>query len=134
MGPLYEIKVIVNFSTDNFSFMIFYRLIRFNKRLKAIFNTLAILTPRIISIMILLILVYYFYAIIGMEVFRGKVYQGCCNIRKSVLFGRHIVCWVLFYNHIFSQIIGKLLLNIKFMNVPFCFDNKLSVIACVCVH
>ncbi|XP_065889561.1 two pore channel protein 1-like isoform X2 [Dysidea avara] len=62
----------------------FFRLIRFNKRLRAIFNTLAVLTPRIISIVILLILVYYFYAIIGMEIFSGDVYEGCCNTSSGV--------------------------------------------------
>ncbi|XP_065892686.1 two pore calcium channel protein 1-like isoform X2 [Dysidea avara] len=57
----------------------FLRLIRFNKRLRAIFNTLVILMPRIISIVVLLLLMYYFYAIIGMEFFAHKVNPGCCG-------------------------------------------------------
>ncbi|XP_065892689.1 two pore calcium channel protein 1-like isoform X2 [Dysidea avara] len=57
----------------------FLRLIRFNKRLRAIFNTLVILMPRIISTVALLVLMYYFYAIIGMEFFAHKVNPGCCS-------------------------------------------------------
>ena len=48
--------------------------------------------PRIVSIVILLILVYYFYAIIGMEVFRGKVYQGCCKLVSFDVHVRMHVC------------------------------------------
>ena len=29
------------------------------------------------SVMLLLVVVFYFYAIIGMEVFQGAVYVGC---------------------------------------------------------
>ena len=29
------------------------------------------------SVLLLLVVVFYFYAVIGMEVFRGKVYVGC---------------------------------------------------------
>ncbi|XP_065919465.1 two pore channel protein 1-like isoform X2 [Dysidea avara] len=58
----------------------FLRLIRFNKRLRAIYNTLAILFPQIINIVVLLMLIYYFYAIIGMEILSGEVEPGCCNL------------------------------------------------------
>ena len=66
--------------------LVAYRLIRFNKRLRAIFNTLVILMPRIISTVALLVLMYYFYAIIGMEFFAHKVNPGCCsNFHKLVI-------------------------------------------------
>ena len=61
-------------------FIKFYRLVRFNKRFRAIFNTLALVLPRIISIIVLLMLIYYFFAIIGMEAFNGAVEQNCCKL------------------------------------------------------
>ena len=60
--------------------MIICRLVRFNKRLRAIFNTLAVLLPQIINIILLLILIYYFFAIIGMEIFHDQVEPGCCGL------------------------------------------------------
>ena len=57
-----------------------YRLVRFNKRFRAIFNTLAVLVPQIISTIVLLIVIYYFFAIIGMEAFSGALLKYCCKL------------------------------------------------------
>jgi two pore calcium channel protein 1 len=42
-------------------------------------NTLVVLTPRLISVFFLLLIIYYFFAILGMEVFQGRVSEGCCS-------------------------------------------------------
>ena len=59
-----------------------FRLIRFNKRFRALINAFGLVLPRIIDITVLLFLIYYFFAIIAMECFSGEVYQHCC---KSVI-------------------------------------------------
>ena len=37
-------------------------------------------TPRIINIAVLMMLIFYAFAIIGMECFHGKVFQHCCKL------------------------------------------------------
>ena len=62
------------------SVIFLYRLVRFNKRFRAIFNTLAVLLPQIISTIVLLLLIYYFFAIIGMEAFSEAPLIHCCKL------------------------------------------------------
>ena len=59
---------------------VFFRLIRFNERFRKITNTIAQLLPRILSVFILFLILYYFFAVIGMEAFSYKIYQGCCKL------------------------------------------------------
>ena len=59
--------------------IMFYRLVRLNKRFRAIFSTLAVLLPQILNIILLLLLIYYFFAIIGMEIFQDAFDDGCCR-------------------------------------------------------
>jgi len=42
-------------------------------------NTLVELIPRLISVFVLILIIYYSFAIIGMEFFFNKVEQGCCK-------------------------------------------------------
>ena len=77
---MYVCMYVIVTITNALKHELFYRLVRFNKRFRAIFNTLAVLLPRIISIIILLLIIFYFFAIIGMESFEGKVYKGCCKL------------------------------------------------------
>jgi len=58
------------------------RLIRFNERFRRITNTLAQLMPRILSVFILFLILYYFFAVIGMESFSQKIHRGCCKSVK----------------------------------------------------
>lgn len=37
------------------------------------------LAPRLLSIFFLILIVYYSFAIIGLEFFAGQVHKGCCN-------------------------------------------------------
>jgi two pore calcium channel protein 1 len=54
------------------------RIIRLKKRYRDIMNTMVILIPRLISVSLLLIVIFYFFAIVGMEAFQYQVAQGCC--------------------------------------------------------
>jgi len=47
-------------------------------------NTLVDLAPRLISVFVLILIIYYCFAIIGMEFFYNKLEQGCC---KYALYG-----------------------------------------------
>ena len=40
-------------------------------------DTLIVLVPRLIYVAVLLIVVYYFFAIIGIETLNGRVTEGC---------------------------------------------------------
>ena len=40
-------------------------------------DTLVVLVPRLISVALLLVVIYYFFAIIGIETLRGRVTEGC---------------------------------------------------------
>lgn len=55
------------------------RLLRLKRRYRDIINTLLVLTPRLISVGLLLVVIYYIFAIIGLEFFEGKVGPMCCN-------------------------------------------------------
>ena len=41
-------------------------------------NTMVDLAPRLLSVFVLILIIYYCFAIIGMEFLYGKVEQGCC--------------------------------------------------------
>jgi len=45
-------------------------------------KTVEELVPRLLSITVLIIVIYYSFAIIGMEFFSGKVREGCCTAAK----------------------------------------------------
>ena len=55
------------------------RLVRLKGRYRDIMNTIIELTPRLLSVMLLLVIIYYAFAITGMEFLFDKVHQGCCN-------------------------------------------------------
>ena len=42
-------------------------------------NTMIDLVPRLLSVLVLILIIYYCFAIIGMEFLNGKVEQGCCT-------------------------------------------------------
>ncbi|KAG7163232.1 Two pore calcium channel protein 1-like 1 [Homarus americanus] len=54
------------------------RLFRMRKRYRDVFQTLVILTPRVISAIVVIIITYYFFAIIGMEMFSKYDMKNCC--------------------------------------------------------
>jgi hypothetical protein len=49
------------------------------RQYRDIMNTIVSLTPRLLSIFFLILIIYYAFAIVGMECFSFKVSQGCCN-------------------------------------------------------
>ena len=53
------------------------RLLRLKRRHRDITDTLIVLVPRLISVAILLVVVYYFFSIIGIETLNGVVTEGC---------------------------------------------------------
>lgn len=55
------------------------RLLKLKRRYRDIMNTLLVLTPRLLSVGLLLLVIYYFFAVMGMEFFAHDVYPGCCN-------------------------------------------------------
>ena len=57
------------------------QLLRIKKSYRDIFNTVAILTPRFASASVVLFVIYYFFAILGMECFSHLTLQlrNCCN-------------------------------------------------------
>ena len=57
-----------------------FRLVRFNQRSRAITNIIAQIIPRIFSVFLLFLIVYYFFAVIGMQTFNGEVFKGCCKL------------------------------------------------------
>ena len=60
------------------------RLFKIKRRYRDVLGTLFVLFQRLMSLVIVIVLVYYFFAIIGMEVFLGMDLRNCC---KWVLLG-----------------------------------------------
>ncbi|XP_072043835.1 two pore channel protein 1-like [Amphiura filiformis] len=55
------------------------RLFKIKKRYRDVMGTLYVLIPRMSSVGVTLIIIYYFYAIIGMECFGGVKLKNCCK-------------------------------------------------------
>ncbi|KAK7487936.1 hypothetical protein BaRGS_00020837 [Batillaria attramentaria] len=55
------------------------RLFKIKRRYRDVLGTLFVLFHRLISLVIVIVLVYYFFAIIGMEVFLNVDLQNCCK-------------------------------------------------------
>ncbi|CAB0035202.1 unnamed protein product [Trichogramma brassicae] len=55
------------------------RLFKMKKRYRDVFGTLVILTPLMLSTAIVMLVLYYFFAIIGMELFSGHDMRNCCK-------------------------------------------------------
>ncbi|KAG7205135.1 hypothetical protein KM043_005505 [Ampulex compressa] len=55
------------------------RLFKIKKRYRDVFGTLVILTPLMCSTAIVMLVLYYFFAIIGMELFAGYDMRNCCK-------------------------------------------------------
>lgn len=55
------------------------RLFKVKKRFRDVFGTFIILLPRLNSAMIILVLVYYFFGIIGVETFANYQLENCCK-------------------------------------------------------
>lgn len=55
------------------------RLFKLKKRYRDIFGTLVLLSPLMWSTAIVMMVMYYFFAIIGMELFAGLPLQDCCK-------------------------------------------------------
>ena len=71
----------VTFDFDMFCFC-FFRLLtlfRMKKRFRDVFGVTVILMPRLISAVVVLYLIYYFFAIIGMECFGHLSLENCCK-------------------------------------------------------
>lgn len=71
------------FSTATF-FVLFrpfrlLRLFKMKKRYRDVFGTLVILTPLMSSTAVVMLVLYYFFAIIGMELFSGYNMRNCCK-------------------------------------------------------
>lgn len=49
------------------------------RRFRDVFGTAVILGPRLVSAVLVLLLTYYFFAIIGMECFHNVVLFECCK-------------------------------------------------------
>jgi two pore calcium channel protein 1 len=56
-----------------------FRILQVRKRYYNIMNTMFTLFHRLLSVCLVLFVMYYFFAIIGMEVFSGKLFVGCCE-------------------------------------------------------
>lgn len=54
------------------------RLYKMKKRYRDVFGTLVILFPLLCSVFLVMLVVYYFFAIIGMELFAGYDMKNCC--------------------------------------------------------
>ncbi|XP_011298862.1 two pore calcium channel protein 1-like isoform X1 [Fopius arisanus] len=54
------------------------RLFKMKKRYRDVFGTLVILSPLMCSTAIVMLILYYFFAIIGMEMFAGYDMRNCC--------------------------------------------------------
>jgi two pore calcium channel protein 1 len=55
------------------------RLFKLKKRYRNVFGTLFILIPPMTSVALVMLLLYYFFAIIAMEIFSGVKLRNCCN-------------------------------------------------------
>ncbi|XP_054749500.2 two pore channel protein 1-like [Lytechinus pictus] len=79
------IGVVTQAADKNFQYIIILRPIRLlrifkiNKRYRDVFGTLYELTPRMASVGVCLLIIYYFYAIIGMEFFAETKLENCCR-------------------------------------------------------
>lgn len=56
-----------------------FRLFKIKKRYRDIIGTVALLSPLIKSALTVMLVVYYFFAIIGMELFGGYDMRDCCK-------------------------------------------------------
>jgi len=56
------------------------RLFKIKKRYRDVFGTLVILSPQMCSTAIVMLVLYYFFAIIGMELFAGYDMRNCCKL------------------------------------------------------
>ncbi|XP_034946569.1 two pore calcium channel protein 1-like isoform X2 [Chelonus insularis] len=54
------------------------RIFKIKKRYRDVFGTLVILSPLMCSTAIVMLILYYFFAIIGMEMFSGHDMRNCC--------------------------------------------------------
>ena len=61
-------------------------LFRMKRRFRDVFGTAVILYPRLVSAMIVLLLTFYFFAIIGMECFHNVVLFDCCKYGVNEIF------------------------------------------------
>ena len=77
------VLLIVEASSPAYSFLAvfrpikFFRLLRLKRRYRDIMRTLVVLSYRLFSVGILLIVIYYSFAIIGMEFFHDTVKENC---------------------------------------------------------
>ena len=65
--------------TISFTLLKFHcnRVLRLKRRFSDITTTTIELLPRLTNIALLIVVVYYFFAIIGIECLNGRVYRGC---------------------------------------------------------
>ncbi|XP_075754325.1 two pore channel protein 1 isoform X2 [Pelodiscus sinensis] len=56
------------------------RIFKLKKRYRNVLDTMSELFPRMASLGLTLLIFYYSFAIVGMEVFSGVVYPNCCNM------------------------------------------------------
>lgn len=54
-----------------------HRVLRLKRRYRDIGSTTIVLLPKLANMVVLLFVVYYFYAIVGIEAFNGGVFKGC---------------------------------------------------------
>ncbi|XP_063218916.1 two pore calcium channel protein 1-like isoform X3 [Bacillus rossius redtenbacheri] len=59
------------------------RLFKLKKRYRDVFGTLVLLTPLMCSTAIVMLVLYYFFAIVGMELFAGYDMKNCCSVDNS---------------------------------------------------
>ena len=55
------------------------RLFKVKKRFRDVFGTFVILLPRLNSALVILFLVYYFFGVIGVEIFSSYTLRNCCK-------------------------------------------------------
>eukprot|EP00055_Hartaetosiga_balthica_P015463 m.91481 g.91481 ORF g.91481 m.91481 type:complete len:1161 (-) comp8873_c0_seq1:51-3533(-) len=55
------------------------RLLSINKQFKFVLGTMFSLVPNLGSFAVALLLIFYSFAVLGIEVFAGKIYKGCCG-------------------------------------------------------
>ena len=54
------------------------RLFRIKRRYREVFETMSLLAPRVLSACVVISVIYYFFAIIGMEIFSKYDLKNCC--------------------------------------------------------
>nr|KAG5700366.1 hypothetical protein BaRGS_029618 [Batillaria attramentaria] len=84
------------------------RLFKIKRRYRDVLGTLFVLFHRLISLVIVIVLVYYFFAIIGMEVFLNVDLQNCC---KSEGYAKAVSEWARLYFMLF-YIVMMVVMNI----------------------